>query len=156
MGTTHMAFGAACGAAYAVITRNSDASVVAAGIAAFGALLPDIDHPYSTFGKKVKFISWPIAAVFGHRGITHSLAAIIAMAGGLVYLGIGGHVAATLCVGYLSHLAADALTPSGLPLMWQNTQKYHLAGGLLRTGGAGDFLLMVLSLVATWLMITRL
>ncbi|PTC00201.1 hypothetical protein C9975_08825, partial [Thalassospira xiamenensis] len=44
-----------------------------------GAALPDIDHPQSTLGKRVKFLSYPISTLFGHRGITHSLALLAAL-----------------------------------------------------------------------------
>ena len=38
-------------------------------IAAVGGLLPDIDHPESVIGRRVRFLSHPISAIFGHRGI---------------------------------------------------------------------------------------
>lgn len=86
-------------------------------------LLPDIDHPKSVLGQRLKWLSSPIAIIFGHRGFTHSLLAIIA-----------GILLFTLCqpaqitipldafhamiIGYLSHIVADMLTPSGVPLLW--------------------------------------
>jgi len=42
-------------------------------------MMPDIDHPQSAFGKRVLPLSIPIATVFGHRGITHSLLAVAGM-----------------------------------------------------------------------------
>ncbi|WP_016586988.1 metal-dependent hydrolase, partial [Yersinia pestis] len=39
------------------------------------SLLPDIDHPKSILGQRLKWVSVPIARVFGHRGFTHSLLA---------------------------------------------------------------------------------
>ncbi|WP_336703012.1 metal-dependent hydrolase, partial [Pantoea dispersa] len=38
-------------------------------------LLPDIDHPKSVLGQRLKWLSQPIARAFGHRGFTHSLLA---------------------------------------------------------------------------------
>ncbi|SUG55388.1 membrane protein [Salmonella enterica subsp. diarizonae] len=35
-------------------------------------LLPDIDHPKSFLGQRLKWVSKPIARAFGHRGFTHS------------------------------------------------------------------------------------
>ena len=89
-------------------------------VGAFGSLLPDIDHPSSWLGRRLPFISYPISAVFGHRGITHSLIAIVAMA----FL-LSGRIAipsvmTALIVGYLSHLFGDAFTHKGIPLFWPN------------------------------------
>ena len=38
-----------------------------------GTLLPDIDHPGSYMGKRIKFISKVANKTLGHRGGTHSL-----------------------------------------------------------------------------------
>lgn len=40
------------------------------------SLLPDIDHPRSLLGQRLRWISVPIARAFGHRGFTHSLLAV--------------------------------------------------------------------------------
>lgn len=47
------------------------------------SLLPDIDHPRSLLGQRLRWISAPIARAFGHRGFTHSL---LAVAGALYLL----------------------------------------------------------------------
>ncbi len=85
----------------------------------FGSLLPDIDHPESTFGRKVKFISYPLSLIFGHRGITHSIWAILAMLYAAWYfltefINVGLLFVPCIALGYLSHLFADALTPQGI------------------------------------------
>lgn len=41
------------------------------------SLLPDIDHPKSVLGQRLRWLSVPISRAFGHRGFTHSLLAII-------------------------------------------------------------------------------
>lgn len=95
---------------------------------AFGALLPDIDHPDGMLAHEtvlgvpiLKPFAWGIGAVFGHRGPTHSLLALLAI------LALGGWPALPWAAlnlgwlvgwGYASHLAADALTKSGIPLFW--------------------------------------
>ena len=43
-------------------------------------LLPDIDHPKSVLGQRLRWIAIPISRAFGHRGFTHSL---LAIAGGM-------------------------------------------------------------------------
>jgi len=45
-------------------------NTVALGV---GALFPDIDHPKSFIGNRTGGISHSIGAVFGHRGLAHSL-----------------------------------------------------------------------------------
>ncbi|KEY58427.1 metal-dependent hydrolase [Serratia sp. DD3] len=87
------------------------------------SLLPDIDHPKSLLGQRLRWIAIPIARIFGHRGFTHSLLAIV---GGMLLLQldvygrwlIPADVLHAMIIGYFSHLLADALTPAGVPLLW--------------------------------------
>lgn len=127
------------------------------GVAAAAALLPDIDHPQSTVGRRLPWLSRPISAVFGHRGLTHSLLALAAVVCGLVWVHQAGSGAVDLrrfglpiapdatmtltliqaaAIGYLSHLAGDALTPSGVPLFWPWRRCFSL--NLFRTGGIAE------------------
>lgn len=86
-------------------------------------LLPDIDHPRSFLGQRLKWLSHPIARVFGHRGFTHSFLAVL---GGIALFHLNlpsngvipADVFQGLILGYLSHIAADMLTPAGVPLLW--------------------------------------
>ncbi|NKI75562.1 metal-dependent hydrolase [Dickeya sp. CFBP 2040] len=95
------------------------------------ALLPDIDHPKSILGQRLKWISVPIARLCGHRGFTHSLLAI--------FIGIyiirtrlpagwplPGDVYHAMIVGYLSHIVADMLTTAGVPLLWPCRWRFRL------------------------------
>lgn len=94
-------------------------------------LLPDIDHPKSFLGQRLKWLSQPVARLFGHRGFTHSLLAVL---GGvaLFHLNIprDGVIPADvfqgLILGYLSHIAADMLTPAGVPLLWPCRWRFRL------------------------------
>ena len=117
---------------------------VALALAIGGALLPDIDHPYSWVGRRARLISHPLAALIGHRGFTHSILAVVAC--GLLLRGRGfGHaVVDPLVVGYLSHLVADLLTPSGLRLAWPLRRRFAIP--LCKTGSPGE-LAIVMSLV---------
>jgi len=105
------------------------------GGALVGALLPDIDHPKSWLGRRLPFISVPLAAVFGHRGITHSLLAVVGVAWALYYaleqwnLGAGWGLAAAgvgVAVGYLSHLLGDFATHGGVPWLWPYKKRFSL------------------------------
>lgn len=99
----------------------------------FGSLLPDIDHPQSSVGSKVKFISYPLSLVFGHRGITHSLLAIALIVWGLYELlyiqsqSFYVYLAAPVLLGYLSHVIIDAFSPARVRLMYPSQKRYGLA-----------------------------
>lgn len=56
-----------------------------------------------------------LLTLLGHRGVTHSLLAIaaVAAAGWLITPALG----AGLAIGYGAHVAADACTPGGVPLL---------------------------------------
>jgi inner membrane protein len=88
------------------------------GLSVIGSLLPDIDHPKSWVGRRARPISTIISALFGHRGLTHSLLAVIGCALLLRRDGLPLSIVAPLAVGYLSHLGGDLLTPRGLRLAW--------------------------------------
>lgn len=132
------------------------------GGALVGALLPDIDHPKSWLGRRLPFISVPLAAVFGHRGITHSLLAVVGVAWALYYaleqwnLGAGwGLAAAGVGVGYLSHLLGDFATHGGVPWLWPFKQRFSLPL-TFKTGGVFErVLFFALGLGAAYLLINR-
>ncbi|WP_226811286.1 metal-dependent hydrolase [Candidatus Steffania adelgidicola] len=96
--------------------------IIAGGLLA--GILPDIDHPKSILGQRLTWLSIPISRVFGHRGFTHSLLAIIT---GIALFILGVPSSKNLIpldawhgiiIGYLSHIIADMLTPAGVPLLW--------------------------------------
>ena len=99
--------------------------------AAMGGLLPDIDRPKSALGRRIPFISIPLSYLIGHRGVTHSLMAVVVM---LILLPIAAFtmntrialLVAPVCLGYLSHIAGDAMSPSGVPLLWPKRKRYTL------------------------------
>lgn len=94
-------------------------------------LLPDIDHPKSLLGQRLKWIAVPISRAFGHRGFTHSLLAVL---GGLALFQINvpadwpvpADVLQGMVLGYLSHIIADMLTPAGVPLLWPCRWRFRL------------------------------
>lgn len=94
-------------------------------------LLPDIDHPKSFLGQRLKWISKPIARAFGHRGFTHSLLAVFALLA-TFYLKvpeswfIPADALQGMVLGYLSHILADMLTPAGVPLLWPCRWRFRL------------------------------
>jgi inner membrane protein len=117
---------------------------VALALAIGGALLPDIDHPQSWVGRRARLIAHPLAALLGHRGFTHSILAVVACSLLLRWRGLGRAVVDPLVVGYLSHLAADLVTSSGLRLGWPLRRRFAIP--LCKTGSRGG-LVIVMSLV---------
>ncbi|MBW0282203.1 MULTISPECIES: metal-dependent hydrolase [Shewanella] len=121
----HVGLGVGCWGVYAAIV-NSYAPETVIGVVdaclmlpvvAIASLLPDIDHPESKLGRRIKPIS-TILSLFSHRGITHSLWAV-----GLMVWLLASHQADSiasqaLVIGYLSHLLGDAVTPAGIRPFW--------------------------------------
>ncbi len=149
-----------------VPTADVTGSVVASLLCvALGALLPDLDHPKAWLAQfrltrrgLLRFIrpfAFPSAVLreeFGHRGALHSLLAVL-----VLYLAAqaldasargAAQVGAALAWGYALHLAADALTNRGVPLLfpfWR--RRWHMPRPLaVRTGGPGEALYVVLAL----------
>lgn len=111
-------------------------------LAMLGATLPDIDHPESTVGRRVKWLSYPIRMLFGHRGITHSLFAVA----GMFWLAfVFGNVwLSWLALGYLLHLVGDYLTDSGIPLFYPLSRRRHHFLITGSTNGASEPLIVAM------------
>jgi inner membrane protein len=132
MARSHVVVGFATWIAAAPLLHLSpvDPSYIALAVA--GSLLPDVDHPKSWVGRRSRPLSTAIAAVLGHRGITHSAIAVLLLAVLLLHAGYRRGVVSAVAVGYASHLAADMLTPQGLRLAWPHRRTW--AFPLCRTG----------------------
>lgn len=110
----------------------------------FGALLPDIDNARSIMGRRLGVISREIQHIAGHRTVFHSLLGLAV--GALLALGLervviylldqrnlqvpaaivdGSHlVFFGVLFGCIMHIAADALTRGGVPLLWPNDKRF--------------------------------
>ena len=121
--------------------RFSPASLA---LVAAGSLLPDVDHPASWVGRRLRVISRPLARALGHRGFTHSLSAAALCGTALASQGAGRAAIAPVVVGYLAHLAADLLTPQGLRLAWPLRRTFALP--VCRTGSAREALIVAVLL----------
>jgi inner membrane protein len=159
-GITHAAAGALAGAAVAHLTGGNPALCM--GVGALAGLLPDIDSPGSTIGRRVWPVSSIVSATARHRGATHTVWFCLAAALGLGALSPAAGVYAmrylplhawpaawlvgTLVLsGTLTHLVLDACTPSGIkPLAPLN---FHPRGPV-RTGGLLELPLMLIFLLA--------
>src|SRR4051812_11682043 len=126
-GTTHMAIGFMTGAAVAS-SYHVPLSVETGAVAMMtvvGSLLPDIDHPASRISHDMKCFALPFH-LFSHRGLTHSLLAVVVMALLMGFLQVEFVRAVALLAGYVSHLIADALTRSGIRLWWPSRRRFRI------------------------------
>lgn len=146
MAGSHIALGVAAWLVVAPHLGLPAADPACLGLALLGSLLPDIDHPKSWLGKRLQPISSGVASALGHRGVTHSALAVAACTWGLSRGGAPRWVVAPLAVGYLSHLAADLLTPGGLRLAWPLRRTWALP--LCKTGS--PFEPLVVALLLFW------
>jgi inner membrane protein len=149
MARSHVVVGLAAWLAAAPLLHVRASNFVYLGLALAGSLLPDIDHPRSWVGRRTRPVSTAIAAALGHRGITHSAIAVAGLAWLLSYAGYRWTGIAALSVGYLSHLAADMLTPQGLRLLWPMRRTWGLP--LCRTGSpAESFIVLTVGCGVAW------
>ena len=132
-----------------------------AAVAAFGALLPDLDAAQSKASNLSLGGVAPLALpalvlhrAFGHRGLLHSALGLL-LFGLLVCLPLafwgGAGPSLALWLGYGSHLAADACTRTGIPLLYPLRWRLFLLPPRCRfvTGSATEdaFLPLLASLV---------
>ena len=148
MAGSHVALGAAAWFAVAPHLGLPAMEPVPLGLAIMGALLPDIDHPKSWVGKRMRPLSTIVAAVLGHRGATHSLLAVAGCGWLLFHDGTPRAIVAPVLVGYLSHLAGDLLTPRGLRLAWPFKGTWALP--LCRSGSPFEPLVVAALLLWAW------
>lgn len=146
------------------------APLVFVAITTVAALIPDLDQPGSKLSRTLGPLSWVVSwilarfsrAVFyatrtdqdrpktnGHRTFTHTLVwcVLIGLGSGLGMAGLGAPewawlVGLAMFVGNLAHIAGDAMTLHGVPLLWpvlRDGKRWSCVGppmGLrFRTGG---------------------
>ena len=118
MARSHLIVGVATWIAAAPLLHAARLDPACLVLVAAGSLLPDIDHPKSWVGQRTRPVSTAIASIVGHRGVTHSAIAVLGLTLLLLHAGYRRAGVSALATGYLSHLAADMLTPQGLRLAW--------------------------------------
>lgn len=134
---THAAFGVL----FAALTNASYSYSIAS---AFGALLPDIDHPQSAIGRIFFFISHPLNLAIGHRGYSHSFL----IWGGILGIGFLTHpVIQWLAIGALSHVLIDCYTLNGVQALLPLTERTVVIfkkDWRVRTGSTGEIFIFLL------------
>ncbi len=154
MARSHVVVGLAAWVAVAPLLGFSPVNPVYLGLAVAGSLLPDVDHPKSWVGRRTWPVSGAIAAVLGHRGVTHSALAVLGLVALLLQAGYRRGEVAALAVGYLSHLAADMLTPRGLRLAWPLRRTWGVP--LCRTGSPMEpVIVAALACAAAWRLLSH-
>ena len=141
-----------------------------AGFAALGALLPDLDASQSKIkhlkllGTQFKPFLLPALIVNRtdqHRGLLHSLWGIVftIIITGPLMAWIGWAPVLALLMGFVSHLAADAMTKTGIRLFYPQTRRFYLLPPKWRiaTGAfAEEMLFLPLAFLATLLLVQNL
>ena len=94
-------------------------------VAAVFGLLPDMDTQASLVGRALPWLSGPLERRYGHRTLTHSLAAVGVSAGltALLY----GEGWLWLTAAYASHLLVDMVVGIGVPLLYPLPHLFYLA-----------------------------
>ena len=110
------------------------------GFILLGALIVDIDHPQSKIGSKLKPISKFISFLFGHRTWFHSIF-LAFLISGLLYL-LNKPMGTALFIGYVSHIALDGLTWSGVNLIHPISQLR--IQGFIKTGKILEHILLMI------------
>lgn len=88
-----------------------------------GCILPDIDTPKSRVGRALPFIAYPASFILGHRGVTHSLLMVTAIAFAAYHYSLNWLL--WLALGYFMHLVGDYLTDSGIPALWPSKKRFR-------------------------------
>lgn len=146
-----------------------DDSAIIAALMVFcvmGSLVPDLDAVESKI-KHIKVlgikplvpISKAINRDLGHRGLLHSLWGWVGWTVLIlpVVVAIGLMPVAALSLGYASHLAGDACTRGGIPLLYPKRDRFYLLPQRVRviTGSEYEELFFVVfALVSVILLLT--
>lgn len=111
----------------------------------FFALLPDIDNPRAPISWICKPLSKHLFRRYGHRTITHSLAALFVVVFVVFGLSYIVTVSTLICgIAYFSHLFLDMMTLQGVPLMYPNRDPWYLPDNprfRFKTGGSSEVML---------------
>jgi len=99
-------------------------------LAVFFSIVPDIDLPTSRIGRPLFWLSVRLERQHGHRTVTHSLVALLLVAGvasPLFAVDCGDWYWAILG-GYWSHLWLDMLNVRGIDLFWPSPIRVVMPG----------------------------
>lgn len=120
LGRNHLLLGTIIGSSTALAMNAAGMDVntgVVMGVTMLGAVLPDIDLPFTIAGTIFLPISCVLYKFFGHRGFIHSPLFVL-LAGVVFYFALPYSYFLAIVVGMVSHLVADFFTKGGIPLLY--------------------------------------
>ena len=121
-------------------------------LAAAASLLPDADLPTSKIGRLLFWLSVPLERRFGHRTLTHSAVALLAVAALAAPLWLIEPLYFWAVVGgYWSHLWIDMLNVRGVDLFWPSPLRLVTPGNRnwrLEVGSKAEMVVLAGLLVA--------
>jgi len=100
------------------------------GLAVFFSIVPDIDLPTSRIGRPLFWLSVRLERQHGHRTVTHSLVALLLVAGvaSPLFAVDRGDWYWAILGGYWSHLWLDMLNVRGIDLFWPSPIRVVMPG----------------------------
>jgi len=111
-----------------------------------GAILPDLDYPYSFIGGLFPSVSKLLFKHFGHRGLLHSIYIPVTMI--FDYFFWHNHYYLVFCIAYTSHIIIDMLTKSGVRLLYPSDYSFTILDGELESGSTkSNVLITVFSVI---------
>ncbi len=137
---THLAFGFLTGLIFLPFVNSGNIYIFFAFVL-LGALIPDIDTPNSKIGSKFGIFSKAIKAVFGHRGIVHTVWGMLVLCG-LFWYFVNRTYGTALFIGFFSHLLIDGLTKKGINFL-HPISKMRIAG-FIETGTMGEAIVLII------------
>ena len=156
MAPTHIAFSLLAVSLFGLIAGAS-ITPEAFVFAVLGAVLPDVDTTASTVGRLAYPVAWYLERRFGHRGITHSLVGLLlaaTLAASFVLFRVLSWPSwSAFVIGYLSHLLADSMNKSGVPLFWPSLNYQVVLPGneayRIRVRSPAEFVLLAILIPIT-------
>lgn len=112
-----------------------------------GSIFPDIDEGRSKMNQWSGFLGRIVTFFCQHRGIFHSLLLAVIISGLMAFYW-NSYYALGLFVGYISHLAGDAVTLAGVKPLYPFSE-YKIKGHL-RVGGVWEkvvYLLLIILII---------
>ena len=114
---------------------NPEHKILFVAIVSFASLIPDIDHEGSKINKLLPVTRW-VGKFFKHRGFFHSIFPAVIIYGLGWWFG-WGEFGIAMVIGYITHLASDALTRMGVNLLHPfSTLRIQ---GFIHTGGVWEW-----------------
>lgn len=115
--------------------------------ALIGSLLPDVDQQNTYLGRCNIFLkSKKVRKFVQHRGVTHSLFGTAVLIT-ILKLALNTPSVMGISIGIITHLIADAFTPSGIQLFWlpfesmEERKSKNVTLGHIKTGSRAEWVI---------------